>query len=430
LCPEQVQKGWQEHGEHGWFVSKPQSFEWLLEFQCVKDWIDTYTAKDTRQGYLRVLEKVCKASGMNPDQLLSLSGKEAKVIIKRVSQEKLQEGKAAMARKIQIAMKSFFEANDLELSFKRSERIKVPAKKVVVETIPNKMQAYKMAEVTGSVRNRAIILDLFQSGVRVGCLCSWRYGHVKDQLYPEVKVPVRIKVTPDMDSKIGGYGLSYYYAFLAEEAARALKDYVEERKRKGWIPNDEDYIFVTEGTVSRGRRLTNQSVWEVVKRAAEKAGLKPRGVWTHLLRKTFRKVLNGTPMAEDLKEALMGHKLPGSRGNYFDYHDIDEAASSYLRVDWSRRPERLISLETQLQEAMQEIEKLRNSLSKIKSGSPIDVDFRELAEYVRDLIIAEKPSDPEMQQILEEIKGLHRELKGAFKEIDKLKKQLEERGFT
>jgi hypothetical protein len=39
---------------------------------------------------------------------------------------------------------------------------------------------------------------------------------------------------------------------------------------------------------------------------------------------------------EDTKEALMGHRLPGSRGNYFDYHDIDEVREKYLRIDWSR----------------------------------------------------------------------------------------------
>jgi len=41
-------------------------------------------------------------------------------------------------------------------------------------------------------------------------------------------------------------------------------------------------------------------------------------------------VLNATSdLDEDTKEALMGHSLPGSRGNYFDLHDIDEIAGKY-----------------------------------------------------------------------------------------------------
>jgi integrase len=311
---------------------------------------------------LRSLEKVCKASGLDPQQLVELGDKEAKAIIKRVSQEKLQSGHAAMARRIQIAMKGFFEANDRELRFRKVERIKVPAKKVSVEVIPDKIQAYNMADVSRSLRNRSIILCAFQSGVRIGCLCKWRYGHVKDQLYPEIKVPVRIKVTSDMDSKIAGYGLSYYYAFLAAEGAQALKDYIEERKRKGWVPKDDDPIFVTEGTASRGEQLTPQHVWEIVKNAAEKASFKREAVWTHVLRKTFRKVLNGTPIDEDTKETLMGHKLPGSRGSYFDYHDVDEVAEKYMKVEWGRTPETRI--EKQLREAREEIETLKAELGR------------------------------------------------------------------
>jgi hypothetical protein len=33
----------------------------------------------------------------------------------------------------------------------------------------------------------------------------------------------------------------------------------------------------------------------------------------------------------------MGHKLPGSRGNYFDSHDHDEIASKYMRCQFDRR---------------------------------------------------------------------------------------------
>jgi hypothetical protein len=54
-------------------------------------------------------------------------------------------------------------------------------------------------------------------------------------------------------------------------------------------------------------------------------------MWSRLLRKSFRKVLNQSDIDEDTKEAIMGHKLPGSRGNYFDSHDHDEIAGKYMR---------------------------------------------------------------------------------------------------
>ena len=52
--------------------------------------------------------------------------------------------------------------------------------------------------------------------------------------------------------------------------------------------------------------------------------------------KAFRKVLNNSDIDDDTREALMGHKLPGSRGSYFDSHDADEIAKKYARCDFSR----------------------------------------------------------------------------------------------
>jgi len=74
----------------------------------------------------------------------------------------------------------------------------------------------------------------------------------------------------------------------------------------------------------------------MVKAAARNIGLDPKTVWTHTLRKSFRKVLNATPeLDEDTREAIMGHTLLGSRGNYFDLHDIDQIAGKYMKADFS-----------------------------------------------------------------------------------------------
>lgn len=64
------------------------------------------------------------------------------------------------------------------------------------------------------------------------------------------------------------------------------------------------------------------------------ATLKELGIWPHCLRKAFRKVLNNSDVDKDTKDALMGHKLPGSRGNYFDSHDVDEIAKKYMRYNF------------------------------------------------------------------------------------------------
>jgi hypothetical protein len=182
------------------------------------------------------------------------------------------------------------------------------------------------------------MLCLFQSGVRENCLCRWTYEMFKHKLYPEITVPVELVITAEMDTKLQLYDLGYYVTYLQREAAEALKAYLNYRIQRGWHPKDKDPVFVTESTASRDRPLKPASIWEVIKQpqVAGAAGIDSHAIWVRLLRKAFQKVLNASDIDEDTKEALMGHKLPGSRGNYFDSHDRDEIAAKYMRCQFDK----------------------------------------------------------------------------------------------
>lgn len=322
-------------GEKGRFAKGPRSYEWLIEDPLVRDWIDGYTSRETREKKLYQLEKVLRGGGLhNPRELLGLSDRDIKTLVRRIVNWYLQQGKGVWAKQTAITMKGFLEAQDRPLDFKRSERIRTPArKKVSIEHVPTKAEIYRMADNAGSLRNEAIILCLFQSGVRVSCLCNWTYSLVSEQLNHES--PVRIRVTPSLDTKLSLYGLSYYVTGLKEEAAKALRKYLEDRDVIGKA-KPSDPLFVQEGTQAGKGKVNRAQVWRLVKSSARRARLDPESVWVHCLRKSFRKVLNATPQIdEDTKEALMGHKLPGSRGSYFDYHDEDEVMSKYMQADFS-----------------------------------------------------------------------------------------------
>lgn len=349
-----------QRGEHGWFQPGAKSYDWLLEYPVITEWIDSYTSENSRKGLLRCLAVVLKEIGKSPVEFLEMSDKDIKSAVKKIAQSYLQRGKAAYGRKIMISVNSFLQVHDRELKLKRTERIRVPAKRVTYEYIPNIIEVYRIADAAESLRTRALILCLFQSGVRINCLCNWNYSHVVDQLYPKIKLPIRLKITNTMDTKLSGYGLPYYITFLGEEAAATLRQYLESRKKKGWIPKLDDPVFVTESSASRGRRMKTGGISDLIKYASELAGFNPESIWTHVIRKSFRKALNKSSVDEDTKEALMGHVLPGSRGNYFDYHDVDEVAEKYMLVDFSRNgtSRRMNGLQERLSDAQREIERL------------------------------------------------------------------------
>jgi integrase len=159
----------------------------------------------------------------------------------------------------------------------------------------------------------------------------------REQLYPVIKQPVRIRVTPAMDTKLNLYGLSHYVTGLQSDAAQALNDYIQLRRARGWNPSPQDWVFVTERAGVRDTKLGREGVWAIVKNVCRRSGFDPATIWVHCFRKSFRKILNSTPQIdEDTKEALMGHKLPGSRGNYFDYHDEDEVMAKYMKAGFGR----------------------------------------------------------------------------------------------
>jgi site-specific recombinase XerD len=334
-----------ERQRHGWFASRPHSYAELVKHPLVEPWIKRYREGESQESYARGLQRAFDASGITVEDFVALSPEKAKEAVLSVADAIRKKGNYAEARKVVIATKSWLDFHKKPLELDRLEKKKyyaAPRKKVAYEVIPNRDQVYKMADASltlkATLRNRAMILCLFQSGVRENCLCRWTYSMFKDQLYPAVKAPVKLVITAEMDTKLQSYDLGYYVTFLQRDAAEALKVYLDYRKQRGWTAKADDPVFVTESTASQGLPLEPRNIWEVIKQhqIAEAAGIDPRGMWARLLRKAFQKILNQGDIDEDTRESLMGHKLPGSRGNYFDIHDHDEIAAKYMRCQFDK----------------------------------------------------------------------------------------------
>lgn len=338
----------------GYFIKGGNSYDYLFQYPCVKEWIASYSANTTKH-YMQALEKFCKWTNTDPDGLLKFPPEEAKEKVLRFAKEYVGAGKHGKAVSIFNGLKSFFGYHNKKLDFNRYRRqfIKHVRKKVDYERIPDNELVYRMVDVCRRPIDRVVILFLFQSGVRINALHRLNYGHVREQLEKNC-VPIRLKITSNIDTKLRRVGLSYYYTFIGREALEALRTYLEQLKSKGVELRDDDPLFRSK----YGSRLAMQSIYRIVKTAVGRVGVDKRRVWPHLLRKSFRKVLNRSDLDEDTREVMMGHKLPGSRGNYFDFHDIDEIALKYEACNFSR--------EAETNAVMKRIEELRQENLKLK----------------------------------------------------------------
>jgi len=298
----------------------------------VKRWLKDRPS-GTQERYGNALMHFCEDINVTPKEFQDLDKKAARDLVWKY----IEPFKGEMSAKASMhiaALKSFYRYKDgetLPFDSRKGGKHYIPRhrKKAKYELVPNKEQTYSIIDATTNLRDRAMFLLAYQSGVRRNVLQHLRFGHVKTQLYPTMEIPLRLKVTEDLDIKLRSYGLPYYYTFAAGEAVQALKQYCDRFHRD----SSEDTVLFPSRT---GRRLGKVTIWRTFKRAARRAGVDPKTVWVHSLRKGFRKVVRTSPVDPDFAEALMGHLLPGSRENYFDRHDMEELAEEYMKINFTR----------------------------------------------------------------------------------------------
>jgi integrase len=136
-----------------------------------------------------------------------------------------------------------------------------------------------------------------------------------------------------------------FVTFLTPEASQAVWDYLKWRDRpsravdtktrslrelKRKESNDDGYLFISKYisneylTTSNEelRKLSNDAVQNIYRNLCEDTGLSAKiGNWnnirSHKLRKWFSNKLREAKCDPDLREFMMGHKIEGSKGNYF-----------------------------------------------------------------------------------------------------------------
>lgn len=404
--------------EHGWFKKGAHSYTPLLRCKSVQLLSKSYPVS-SRAGNLYQLKWFLDYNSLSPEEFLSLSAQEVKKVIIGACLTKNGEGKTSTRRMFYVVMR-LLALNGRAVDFTRQERKtflkRGMRKKIARQYIPTQEDIFRMADSFPNKgplqmkRGKAIVLCLWQSGVRASCLCSWTWAMFKDKLYPTVQTPIPIRVVAErpegvndvaVDTKISAYDVSYYFTFVHEEAAKVLKSYLDERMKRGWQPKDEDRVFVTEAINRRGTPLKPVMLNEIVKSGAKQIGIDPDSIWTHCLRKAFRKTLYSSGVDPDIAEALMGHKLNASRGSYFDYHDLDFTKREYQRGFWGRiNRDRVRELEESVakvktyEKRIEELEQKNQELKQRLNGHVLSTD--QISELLKRIEKLEKQAQKQI----------------------------------
>ena len=160
-------------------------------------------------------------------------------------------------------------------------RLKLP--EVLPRAIPTG-DLLKILEGINGVRNRALILLLLHTGMRIGELLKVKMADI---------VPTERKILLYLGEK-NLHGRTVYYSSAAE---LALNKWLSMRN-----PTSE-YLFYGRG----GKELSYVAAWMIMKKALKKVGLEGKGYSLHSLRHTFATNMLNSGMRLEVVQQLMGH---------------------------------------------------------------------------------------------------------------------------
>lgn len=332
--------------------------EWLEFIKAhpeVEEWLKNRPSNTIRQFASR-LRRFCKAMNIEPKEWRGLDKFEARDLAWKYVKIQIAENPST-ANVTLIALKSFYRNKDGEqLPFDSARGGKhyfhIRRKKQAIEHIPSKQEMYQIIDMASSLRDKAFLSFLFQTGVRVNVLQHLKYGDVADQLDKDI---ITLKITGELDHKLRSRDIPFYYTFVNGEGAETLKRYCKLTHKHS---KPDAPLFTT-----RGYRPISQSyVLKVVKMCVKRAGFNPKTVWTHTIRKAFRKIVRQANIDDDDKEQLMGHVIPGSREAYYDNKDVELIMKAYQKCNFTREVPR--SEMTKLKQQLEAEQRYRLSLEK------------------------------------------------------------------
>lgn len=311
------------------------------KYKSVKKWRETVTFGKNRDAVslatdinqYSCLDRVCRWSGKNPDELSRMNIRGIKKFLISYWHEHSEHPASAQ---LHISyMKPFFEANDkkVEIPPLRYE----PGNRVAA----SKEDIAKMVDVSDT-RGRLVILFLFQSSLRDGEIVRLKYKHIKED-FEACRIPIRVRIVEDEEIKKRRVKIRYrrYDPYIGKDTYEALVSYFESRRRGTEKIEPEN---ITDDSpiirrVSEPLPVCPETIIDIVKRAGHKIG--HDGMKPHLLRKAsntalenaeFEGAFGRAKIPKNWIDYLLGHRPRGADAEHYSYPE-EMLREAYRRAE-------------------------------------------------------------------------------------------------
>jgi integrase/recombinase XerD len=244
-------------------------------------------------------------------------------------------------------------------------------------------QVKKLLSVIKNLRDKAITLVMFQSGMDISTVCSLNYGDLKEGL-EKGEEPLMIHV------KRPKVGLNYRI-FIGHDAIESIKTYLNERRVK--YKEDIDFdtpLFMLEGTHVNNRVRCKPKFFQdnmrryvllaglVSKEKMEKADFSPAR--PHALRSGFSTIARLKGLNERLIDYFMGHSDP--YGGAYNQATNDELREKYTEIEPALSVSSVSSLNDIERGLRKEIEKRDYQIKGMEDRlNEMEKDFKLIKKY-------------------------------------------------
>lgn len=303
----------------------------------IKTWLNGINAKPgTRKIYESAVNDFAEFVGKTPDEIISSylqDIKDAKLMPERQVFEDLPNFSGELKEKRQLAPKTINLKVSAVKSFLRHFYIDIPnikiAKRKVLPGNANRFltreQICHVLEYAGQIRNRAIVTVMASSGMASNEIRNLKIGQIEFD-----------------DNQIGTVTLRRekaehdYFTFIGPESTAILKEYWEQRERKGKRQlTDDDFVFTKSKKERENDKMSERAFLFLFSDMNLRAGYqkgqnkKQAEIRSHALRKFFSSALESNGMSQKRVNWLLGHTPDVTDSAYF-FKSVDELKRDYI----------------------------------------------------------------------------------------------------
>lgn len=330
----------------------------LLADADIQGWIKDHRSPSTAKVQLEQLELFCRRSGLDPANIVRLASEKPNKALRSNVLDWVEAERKAGRPDLYIktswyAVKSWLRFNEVAIEWAPPLDAQ-PAATLDAERVPTAEELRRLLSVLSS-RDRAAVLILASSGVRVGVLANrFEAGGLTLESFPDLvlggkiphfnKVPAILHVPAKLSKT-----RKEYYTFITAEAAEALVAYLQERKSRGEKLAPGSAVIGPEPKAShahfrRGREdtlfISGKSLGNVIRVGLRK--VMPRGVRVrpHTLRSWTSSQLELAErqgkVTRSVREYFLGHNLKSVELRYNLGKKLSPESMEELRAVYAR----------------------------------------------------------------------------------------------